>query len=108
MKKLFSTILVLGLLFYINPLNTNNSNADHYKKGIFFPDPYVIGCIYDLLDASFGKKCAHRSLKYYFSENKHRGSMKEAYNKCYSELRITGHRKYRNFNNEDYSIECSD
>ena len=107
MKKLL-WILILSLLVYINPLNTNNSNADHYKTGMFFADPYVSGCIFDLLDASFGKKCAQSSLKYYFSENKHRGSMKKAYDKCYAELRRTGFRKYRNFNREDFSVECWD
>ena len=107
MKKLLG-IVILSLLVYINPLNTNNSNADHYNRGFFFADPYVIGCIYDLLDASFGKKCAQRSIKFYFNERKHRGSYDQAYDKCYSYLRRLGVQKYRNFNNEDYQISCSD
>ena len=47
MKKLLGFV-VLGLLF------SSNAKADHYKTGILFADPYVIGCIYDFLDASFG------------------------------------------------------
>ena len=101
MKKLLG-ILVLGLLF------SSNAKADHYKTGILFADPYVIGCIYDLLDASFGKKCAQRSIKFYFNERKHRGSYDQAYDNCYSYLRRLGVQKYRNFNNEDYQISCSD
>ena len=44
MKKLLM-IIVLGLLW------SGNIKADHYKTGIMFGDPYVIGCIYDLLDS---------------------------------------------------------
>ena len=75
---------------------------------MFFSDPYVSGCIFDLLDASFGKKCAQSSLKYYFHEGKHRGSMNKAFDKCYAELRRTGFRKYRGFNRDDFSVECWD
>ena len=98
---------LLGIFVFVF-LHINISSADHYKKGMFFSDPYVIGCIYDLLDASFGKKCAHRSMKYYFHEGKHRGSLNEAYKKCRNELMRTGSRKYRNFNLEDYSVECNE
>ena len=58
--------------------------------------------------ASFGKKCAQSSLKYYFHEGKHRGSMNKAFDKCYAELRRTGFRKYRGFNRDDFSVECWD
>lgn len=101
MKK-FLVFLFLSLLI------SSNAKADHYKTGIMFGDPYVIGCIYDLLDSSFGSKCAQRSIKFYFNERKHRGSYDLAYEKCYSYLRELGYRKYRNFNNEDYQISCSD
>ena len=101
MKKLLA-IVVLGLLL------GGNAKADHYKTGLFFADPYVVGCIYDLLDASFGKKCAQRSPKFYFNERKHKGSYKQAYSKCYSYLRGLGASKYNDFNNEDYQISCSD
>ena len=101
MKKLLA-IVVLGLLW------SGSAKADHYKTGIMFGDPYVIGCIYDLLDASFGSKCAQRSIKFYFNERKHRGSYDRAYNNCYSYLRELGYRKYNNFNNETYQISCSD
>ena len=107
MKKLLG-IIVLGFVLYLNPTNINNVKADHYKKGMFFSDPYVSGCIYDLLDASFGKKCAHSSFKYYYHEGKHKGSWDKAYDKCYAELRRTGFRKYRNFNRDDFSVECWD
>ena len=107
MNKLLG-ILVLGFILYLNPINIDSAKADHYKKGIFFSDPYVSGCIFDLLDASFGKKCAQSSLDYYFSENKHRGSMKKAYDKCYAELTRKGFRTYRNFNRQDFSVECWD
>ena len=107
MKKLLG-MFVLSIILSFHPVSFNNTKADHYDKGILFSDPYVRGCIFDLLDATFGKKCAHRSLKYYFHEGKHRGSMQEAYDKCYAELRRTGIRKYRNFNREDFSIECWD
>jgi hypothetical protein len=106
MKKLLG-IFVFGLLVFLNPINENSAKADHYKKGIIFGDPYVIGCIYDLLDASFGKKCAHRSIKFYYHEGKHKGSWDKAYDKCRNYLRQVGYRKYRNFNSVDYSIECS-
>jgi hypothetical protein len=103
---------ILYLIIFCFLINTNftkidHVKADHYKTGLMFADPYVIGCIYDLLDASFGKKCAQRSLKYYYHEGKHKGSWNKAYEKCYNELRQLGYRKYRNFNNTDYSIECS-
>ena len=100
--------MVLGFILYLNPINIDSAKADHYKKGMFFSDPYVSGCIFDLLDASFGKKCAQRSIKFYFSERKHRGSYDQAYDNCYSYLRRLGVQKYRNFNNEDYQISCSD
>ena len=106
MRKILG-IGILSLSFYLNPLNINNSNADHYNKGFFFADPYVIGCIYDLLDASFGTKCAHRSIKFYYHEGKHKGSWDKAYQDCRNYLRSTAYRKYRDFNNDDYSIECS-
>ena len=101
-------IVALSFILYLNPINIDNAKADHYKKGIFFSDPYVSGCIFDLLDASFGKKCAQSSLKYYFHEGKHRGSMNKAFDKCYAELRRAGFRKYRGFNRDDFSVECWD
>ena len=106
MKKLLG-IVVLGFVLYFSPSNTIESKADHYKTGMFFADPYVIGCIYDLLDASFGSKCAHRSPKYYYHEGKHKGSWDKAYERCYNYLRRLGHRTYRNFNRDDFSVECS-
>ena len=106
MKKILG-IVVLCFAFYVSPTNTIDSKADHYKTGIIFGDPYVIGCIYDLLDASFGSKCAHRSPKYYYHEGKHKGSWDKAYERCYNYLRRLGHRTYRNFNRDDFSVECS-
>jgi hypothetical protein len=106
MKKILP-ILFLGILINISFINNDSAKADHYKTGIIFADPYVIGCIYDLLDASFGSKCAHRSPKYYYHEGKHKGSWNKAYDRCYNYLRRIGYRKYRNFNNVDYSVECS-
>lgn len=99
------TFLTILLTFFIS---NSNVKADHYDKGFLFGDPYVIGCIYDLLDATFGKKCAQRSIKFYFNENKHQGSYNLAYRNCYSYLKTLGYRKYKNFNNEDYQISCSD
>ena len=52
MKKILP-ILFLGILINISFINNDSAKADHYKTGIIFADPYVIGCIYDLLDASF-------------------------------------------------------
>ena len=135
MKKLLG-ILVLELLIGINPLiikmrkiclitfigllttSTVNSgeitqNGKVYSTGTlsFGADPYVIGCIYDTLDASFGSKCAQRSLKWYFNEGKYPGSLNEAYEKCRNDLYRRGINKYVNFarglSEGDYTIECS-
>ena len=107
MKKLkfFICALLFILIFVISSFDLK---ANHYNRGNWFGDPYVQRCIYDFLDASFGLKCAQISPKYYFHEGKHKGSLNMAYKNCYDYLEKLGHRKYRNFNKEDFSIECSE
>ena len=113
MKKL----LMILILSFLTTSNANTGeitqNGEVYSTGTFGfgADPYVIGCIYDLLDASYGSKCAQRSFKWYFDEATYPGSYDRAYRKCYNELFRTGTRKYVNFkrglNEGDYTIECS-
>jgi nuclear transport factor 2 (NTF2) superfamily protein len=102
MNSLAHTLLFI-LIF---GMSSANLKADHYKIKGWFQDPYVEGCIYDLLDASFGKRCAQISVRYYFNEAKHKGSYMKAYENCQNYLEELGHRKYRNFNSDDFSIEC--
>ena len=113
MKKVL-VIVILSLLMTNNLISKEITiNGEKYNTGTFGfgADPYVIGCIYDNLDASFGKKCAHRSFRHYFNEGKYPGSWNRAFQKCQNELLRTGTRKYVNFrrglNDGDYSIICS-
>jgi len=110
-------ILIIFIIFFLNISKVNtaetNQNGEIYNTGTwgFGQDPYIIGCIYDLLDASFGMKCAHRSYEWYYDEATYKGSRQRAYQKCYNELYSYGSRKYVNFRNSlnggDYTIECN-
>ena len=82
MKKLLG-VVVLGLLFCINPLTT-----DKLEAGWF--DPTMGGCVYQEPELG-NKKIKCVSIK--FNESKEPGSMGRAENACYRELNYYG-KKY--------------
>jgi hypothetical protein len=110
-------IIIIFILFFLNVSKVNsgeiNQNGEIYNTGTWGigEDTYVIGCIYDAVDSSFGTKCAHRSSKWYYYEPKYQGSLNRAYQKCKNELYNYGSKKYVNFrsslNDGGYEIDCS-
>ena len=91
---------LLALLLLIPSL----SFSDHYKTGLFFHDPYYIGCIWADDIVNGGRDCALRSPKFFFNENKHKGSMEKAEEYCYRFLRSESSDVYRAFPSPYYEL----
>ena len=99
MKTFFAILLLIPSLSF----------SDHYKTGFFFHDPYYRGCItvYDVVNGD--KDCIVRSPKFFFNENKHRGSMAKAEENCYKYLRLELPDVYRGFPDPYFDVlyNCS-